>query len=58
MERSSPQAIYDLLKEWGIDFKSMAHPEAATMEDCKAICCLEVPHRGLAGQGERLFGMR
>ena len=37
MERSSPQAIYDLLKEWGIQFKSMAHPEAATMEDCKAI---------------------
>lgn len=37
MERNSPQAIYDLLKEWGIEFKSMAHPEAATMEDCKAI---------------------
>lgn len=37
MERNSPQAIYDLLKEWGIEFKSMVHPEAATMEDCKAI---------------------
>ena len=37
MERHSPQAIYDLLKEWGIEFKSMAHPEAAAMEDCKAI---------------------
>ena len=24
----------------------------------QSACCLEVPHRGLAGQGERLFGMR
>lgn len=37
MERSSPQAIYDLLREWGIAFESIQHAEAATMEDCKAI---------------------
>lgn len=37
MDRSSPEAIYDLLKQWGIPFSSIQHPEAATMEDCKAI---------------------
>ena len=37
MERSSPQAIYSLLQQWGIPYDSMEHPEAGTMEDCKAI---------------------
>lgn len=37
MERGSPQAIYQLLRDWGIPFRSMEHPEAATMEDCRAV---------------------
>lgn len=37
MERSSPEAIYRLLRDWGIPFRSLEHPEAATMEDCRAV---------------------
>lgn len=37
MERGSPEAIYQLLRDWGIPFRSMEHPEAATMEDCQAV---------------------
>ena len=37
MERSSPEAIYQLLRDWGIPFRSLKHPEAATMEDCRAV---------------------
>ncbi len=37
MERGSPEAIYQLLRDWNIPFRSIEHPEAATMEDCQAV---------------------